>query len=164
MGPCPYGLPQGSVLGPLLYIIYTSKIGPLLTATSVLGHLYAEDIQAYLHCPASNATAAVLAMSKTLSVPETWMSPNHPRLNPSETQFIRFSTWQLLAKPGLSTIAADLSHFILSSVVRDFGAGLDLTEGLGGLNPSSPSPPSSQCQPTQLIGNFDPGGSDHSGF
>src|SRR6218665_724226 len=58
--PAPYGLPQGSVLGPLLYIIYTSKIGPLLSATSVLGHLYADDIQAYLHCPASNATSAVL--------------------------------------------------------------------------------------------------------
>src|SRR6218665_1188321 len=73
---CPYGLPQGSVLGPLLYIIYTSEIDPLLTATSVLGHLYADDIQAYLHCPASNATSAVLAISKTLDVLETWMSSN----------------------------------------------------------------------------------------
>jgi len=36
--------------------------------------------------------------------------------------------------------------------------GLDLT-GVRGVEP-----PSSQCQPTQLIGNFDPGGSDYSGF
>ena len=43
-----YGLPQGSVLGLLLYIINTSEIDALLAATSVLGHLYADDIQAYL--------------------------------------------------------------------------------------------------------------------
>src|SRR6218665_1126493 len=84
MGSCPCGLPQGPVLSPLLYIIYTSEIGPLLTATSVLGHLYADDIQAYLHCPASNATAAVLAMSETLGVLETWMSTNRLKLNPSK--------------------------------------------------------------------------------
>src|SRR6218665_231409 len=92
--PAPYGLSQDSVLGPLLYIIYTSEIGPLLTATSVLSHLYADDIQAYVHCSASNATSAVLAISKTLVVFETWMSTNRLRLNPSKTQFIWFGTRQ----------------------------------------------------------------------
>jgi len=52
----PNGLPQGSVLG--LYIIYTSELGSLLTAHDVLGQLYADGIQAYLHCLASNAIAA----------------------------------------------------------------------------------------------------------
>ena len=69
----------------------------------------------------SNATAAVLAMSKTLGVLETWMSTNRPRLNPSKTQFIWFGTRQQLAKLDLhvSTIAADFPHFIFSQVVRD---------------------------------------------
>src|SRR6218665_3554653 len=116
--PVPYGLHQ--VSGPLLYIIYTSEIGPLLTATSVLGHLYA-----YLHCPASNATSAVLAISKTLDVLETWMSTNRLRLNPSKTQFIWFGTRQQLAKLDLSPIAADFPHFIFSPVVRDLGVTLD---------------------------------------
>src|SRR6218665_3467527 len=39
---------------PLLYIIYTSELGPLLTAHAVPGQLYADGIQAYLHCLASN--------------------------------------------------------------------------------------------------------------
>jgi len=39
-------------------------------------------------------------------------------------------------------------------------AGLDLTGG----GVKGVEAPSSQCQPTQLIENFDPGGSDYSGF
>src|SRR6218665_2279400 len=120
MGPCPLWSSSGFGLGPLLYIIYTSEIGPLLTATSVLGHLYADDIQAYVHCPASNATSAVLAISKTLDVLETWMSTN-----PSKTQFIWFGTRQQLAKLDLSAIAADFPHFIFSPVVCDLGVTLD---------------------------------------
>src|SRR6218665_1572015 len=115
----PYGLPQGSVLGPLLYIIYTSEIGPLLTATSVLGHLYADDIQAYLHCPASNATFAVSAISKTLDVLETWMSTNRLRLNLSKTQFISFGTRQQLAKLDRSAIAAEFLSFPLLFVTLE---------------------------------------------
>src|SRR5688572_27536965 len=65
----PYGLPQRSVLGPLLYIIYTSEIGSLLTASAVLGHLYADDVQAYLHCLATNTTSAVRTMSQALGFP-----------------------------------------------------------------------------------------------
>ena len=68
-----YGLLKFSVMGLHFYNIYTSVIGPLLTATSMLCHLYAyaDSIQAYLHCLASSATAAVLVMNKTLGVLET---------------------------------------------------------------------------------------------
>lgn len=52
-----HGLPQGLVLGHLLCINYMSQFGPLLTANAVLGQLYADDAQDYLHCLAYNAIA-----------------------------------------------------------------------------------------------------------
>src|SRR6218665_501779 len=51
--PTPFGLPQQSVLGPLLYILFTADIGPLLASCSLASHSYADDVQAYKHCLAS---------------------------------------------------------------------------------------------------------------
>src|SRR6218665_626500 len=51
----PFGLPQGSVLAPLLYLLYTSDIGTPLSSYGVLIQLYADDTQAYLHCPSTSA-------------------------------------------------------------------------------------------------------------
>src|SRR6218665_640708 len=64
--PAPYGLPQGSVLGPLLCKIYTSDIASLLASQAILGQLYADDVRAYQHCPASDALVTVSAMSRTM--------------------------------------------------------------------------------------------------
>ena len=40
---------QGSVLGLLLYLLYAADIGPLLTQLGLLHHLFADDVQAYVH-------------------------------------------------------------------------------------------------------------------
>ena len=37
--PAPYGIPQGSVLGPLVYITYTSDLASLLAFHAVLAHI-----------------------------------------------------------------------------------------------------------------------------
>src|ERR1700733_7399435 len=123
--PAPFGLPQGSVLGPLLYILYTSEIGALLAASAVLGQLYADDVQAYTHCFALDAIPAIRVMNQALGSLEAWMSTNRLRLNPSKTKFIWLGTRQQLSKLDLAAIAADFPHLTFSSVVRDLGVTLD---------------------------------------
>ena len=77
LGPGPLWSPQGSVLGLLLYIIYTSDIPSLLASQAMLGQLYADDVQAYQHCPASDALVTVRAMSRTMEALGSWMSSSH---------------------------------------------------------------------------------------
>ena len=123
--PAPFGLPQGSVLGPLLYIIYTSQLANLLASHAVLAQMYADDVQAYQHCPPTDAVATAQAMSLAMGALEGWMSSNRLRLNPLKTQFIWLGTRQQLAKLDMTALTAAFPHFVFSSVVRDLGVTLD---------------------------------------
>jgi len=128
IGLCPSWPSQGYVLGPLstLFTHQNVVLSLLPSVHAVLGQLYADDIQAYLHCLAFNAMAAVGAMTLARGALVAWMSSNRLRHNPSRTQHIWLGTRQQLAQLDLAAIAANFPHAIAFSVsARDLGVTLD---------------------------------------
>ena len=93
--PCTTGVPQGSVLGPLLYAMYVSPIGDVVTGHGMSYHLYADDLQVYTAIRTDQLTDLSTLESCTADVAR-WFLENALLLNPTKTEAVLFGTRQRL--------------------------------------------------------------------
>ena len=86
-----YGVPQGSVLGPVLFLMYTADLFSLVRTFGLLPHAYADDLQVYCHLSPGEEHVALQRFRSCSDSVSRWMSSNRLKLNPSKTELIRLT-------------------------------------------------------------------------
>ena len=87
-----FGVPQWSVLGPMIYYKYTKPISDIIVGHNLSYHSYADDTQLYIAIEHSaNLHSELLQMKRCVADIRNWMRHNMLKLNDDKTELIVFA-------------------------------------------------------------------------
>lgn len=123
-----YGVPQGSVLGPKLYCMFSKPICEICRKHGMSFHSYADDTQVYMVVKPSLAWDTITRrLQACLSDISDWMKTNMLKLNQDKTELIIFSPKNRLGAFENCKINFDGQIIDATSCVRNLGVLFDRT-------------------------------------
>lgn len=121
------GVPQGSCLGPILFVIYTSKLFDIVRHHLPNVHTYADDTQVYISFKpnTSDQKSALHALEACVADIRKWMLCDRLMVNDDKTEFLIIGTKQQLEKITINKVSVGNTIVTPSTEVRNLGVWLD---------------------------------------
>ena len=120
-----FGVPQWSVLSPLLYVLYTAKLELIVACHGLRLHIYADDCQVYLNMSVEDVPVAVSKFAACVVDINAWLSACRLRLNAAKTQLFWIGLIQLLDRVDCHNVLVLGTCVAISDTARDLGVVID---------------------------------------
>ena len=119
------GVPQGSVFGPIFFLLYTADLLGLIELHDLIPHLYANETQICGYSPPSNVLQLQERVSGCVDDVAKWMQSNRLQLNTAKTEMLWCASIRRqhqIPQPGL---CVGVNVIVLSASVWDLEIYLD---------------------------------------
>lgn len=120
--PVERGVPQGSILGPVLFVLYSADIIQKIKNCNY--HLYADDLQLYISFKPNETFSAVCSLNEDLAGIAEYCERNSLVLNPVKSKFLVLGTKKCIEKIIASKPQVTISGDCLERVTEARNLGL----------------------------------------
>ena len=120
------GVPQGSVLGPILFTMYIKPLSAIIDSHSIIYHSFADDLQLQMSAPPDRISELLHSMQSCMSDVKAWATANMLKLNDNMTELMLVTSKRTKDLHSLPTsITIGNAQIPLKKSVKNLGFTLD---------------------------------------
>ena len=120
-----FGVPQGSILGPILYSMYTTPISDIIVEYGLKHQIFADDTTVYISLTVTDLTLNINRLDQCLLHLQDWFSSNFLKLNSQKTELFICASRHNLTLINTTEVSLLGNILPLSNTAQSLGVTFD---------------------------------------